>query len=62
LAVARLATEPPAPPPPQSSLDFLAVLRAEYRAQQQQQLGRLEFARLSPPAPAPAPEPTPKEH
>jgi transposase InsO family protein len=62
LAVARLATEPPAPPPPQSSLDFLAVLRAEYRAQQQQQLGRLEFARLSPPAPAPAPEPSPKEH
>ena len=51
LAVARLATEPPAPPPPQSSLDFLAVLRAEYRAQQQQQLGRLEFARLTPPTP-----------
>jgi putative transposase len=54
LAVARLASEPPEPPKPQSSLDFLAVLRAEYRAQQQQQLGRLEFARLSPP--------TPKEH
>jgi transposase InsO family protein len=61
LAVARLATEPPDPPKPQSSLDFLSILRAEYRAQQQQQLGRLEFARLNPPAPASAPEPSPKE-
>jgi putative transposase len=49
LAVARLASEPPDPPEPQSSLDFLSILRAEYRAQQQQQLGRLEFARLTPP-------------
>ena len=49
LAVARLASEPPEPPKPQSSLDFLSILRAEYRAQQQQQLGRLEFARLTPP-------------
>lgn len=48
LAVERLATEPPDPPKPQSSLDFLAALRAEYRAQQQQQLGRLHFARLLP--------------
>jgi putative transposase len=61
LAVARLATEPPEPPKPQSSLDFLAILRAEYRAQQQQQLGRLEFARLTPPTADPPSQSTPKE-
>jgi putative transposase len=58
LAVERLASEPPDPPKPQSSLDFLAVLRAEYRAQQQQQLGRLEFARLPPPTAEPPSQPT----
>lgn len=46
LAVARLATEPPEPPRPQSSLDYLAALRAEHQVQQQQQLGRLTFAQL----------------
>jgi transposase InsO family protein len=49
LAVARLATEPPDPPRPKSSLDYLAVLRAEHQAQQQQALGRLPFAQLTPP-------------
>jgi len=62
LAVERLAPEPPEPPQPKSSLDFLAVLRAEYRAQQQQLLGRLEFARLTPPTAEPPSQPTPKEH
>jgi transposase InsO family protein len=63
LAVERLATDPPDPPKPQSSLDFLAALRAEYQAQQQQELGRLQFSRLAPPDPDPsgsAPEPTPE--
>ena len=32
LKVERLATEPPDPPKPKSSLDFLAALREEYRA------------------------------
>jgi hypothetical protein len=49
LAVAHLATEPPDPPQPQSSLDYLAALRAEYHAQQQRELGPLQFARLSAP-------------
>jgi len=49
LAVEHLATEPPAPPKPQTSLDFLAALRAEYAQQQQQALGRLPFATLLPP-------------
>ncbi|MBI3244148.1 MAG: DDE-type integrase/transposase/recombinase [Chloroflexi bacterium] len=46
LAVERLATEPPPPPKPQTALDFLAALRAEYAQQQQQTLGRLSFAEL----------------
>jgi putative transposase len=50
LAVARLATEPLSPPRPKSSLDYLAALRAEHQTQQQQTLGRLTFARLTPPA------------
>lgn len=49
LAVARLATDPPDPPRPKSSLDYLAALRAEHQAQQQKDLGRLTFARLTPP-------------
>ncbi len=52
LAVERLATEPPTPPKPQTSLDFLAALRAEYHTQQQHTLGRLPFAELLPPDPA----------
>lgn len=47
LAVARLATDPPDPPRPKSSLDYLAALRAEHQAQQQKQLGRLPFAQLA---------------
>jgi transposase InsO family protein len=50
LAVARLATDPPDPPRPKSSLDYLAALRAEHQTQQQKELGRLPFARLTPPA------------
>jgi len=60
LAVERLATEPPDPPKPKSSLDYLAALRAEYQAQQQRELGPLQFTQLSFPetdTPAdPAPE------
>jgi len=47
LAVERLATEPPNPPQPQSSLDYLAALRAEYQARQQRELGPLQFTQLS---------------
>jgi putative transposase len=46
LKVERLATEPPDPPKPKSSLDFLAALREEYRAQQQRELGQLHFSHL----------------
>jgi len=46
LAVERLATEPPDPPKPKSSLDYLAALRAEYQAQQQRELGPLQFTQL----------------
>jgi transposase InsO family protein len=47
LKVERLATQPPDPPKPQSSLDFLAALREEYRVQQQQELGQLHFSFLT---------------
>jgi transposase InsO family protein len=47
LKVERLTTDPPDPPPSQSSLDFLAALREEYRTQQQQELGQLHFSRLT---------------
>lgn len=60
LKVERLATEPPDPPKPQSSLDFLAALREEYRAQQQRELGPLQFSRLTPTDPDPALEPAPE--
>ena len=46
LAVQRLVTEPPAPPPAQSSLDYLAALRTEYQQMLQQEAGQLHFARL----------------
>lgn len=47
IAVERL-TAPTAPQPaqPKSSLDYLAVLRAEYHQQQRQQAGSLRFAQL----------------
>jgi putative transposase len=51
LAVQRLATDPPSPPRPKSSLDYLAALRAEHQAQQQKELGRLPFAQLTLPEP-----------
>ena len=51
LAVQRLATDPPSPPRPKSSLDYLAALRAEHQAQQQKELGRLPFAQLALPEP-----------
>jgi len=60
LAVERLATEPPDPPQPKSSLDYLAALREEYRAQQQRELGPLQFTQLPlPEADTPA-DPTPE--
>jgi putative transposase len=46
LAVEHLATEPPDPPQPKSSLDYLAALRAEYQARQQRELGPLQFTQL----------------
>jgi len=61
LAVEHLATEPPDPPKPKSSLDYLAALRAEYHAQQQRELAPLQFARLSPPDANRSNTPTPKE-
>ena len=60
LAVEHLATEPPEPPKPKSSLDYLAALRAEYRAQQQRQLGPLQFSQLVLPEIDPAAQPTPE--
>jgi putative transposase len=58
LAVERLATEPPDPPKPKSSLDYLAALRAEYQAQQQRELGPLQFTQLPLPEVDPPTEPT----
>jgi putative transposase len=58
LAVERLAMEPPDPPKPHSSLDYLAALRAEYQAQQQRELGPLQFTQLPLPEAALPTEPT----
>ena len=60
LAVERLATEPPDPPKPKSSMDYLAALRAEYQAQQQRELGPLQFAQLSLPEADTPTDPTPE--
>jgi hypothetical protein len=46
IAVERLTPSPSAPTQPKSSLDYLAVLRAEYHQQQRQQAGSLRFAQL----------------
>lgn len=54
LQVARLATDPPDPPKPKSSLDFLAALRAEHQAQLKRQAGTLHFADALNPADTPA--------
>jgi hypothetical protein len=61
LAVEHLATEPPDPPKPQSSLDYLAALRAEHHAQQQREIGPLQFARLAAPDANPSNTPSPTE-
>jgi putative transposase len=47
LQVERLAEPASTAPKPASSLDYLALLRAEYQAQQQKAAGTLQFARLS---------------
>jgi putative transposase len=60
LAVERLATEPPDPPKPKSSLDYLAALRAEYQARQQRELGPLQFTQLPLPELDPPADPTPE--
>jgi len=61
LAVEHLATEPPEPPKPQSSLDYLAALRAEYHAQHQRELGPLQFARVTSPDAQASNTPNPQE-
>jgi putative transposase len=60
LAVERLATEPPDPPKPKSSLDYLAALRAEYQARQQRELGPLQFTQLPLPELDPPADPRPE--
>jgi putative transposase len=60
LAVERLATEPPDPPKPKSSLDYLAALRAEYQARQQRELGPLHFTQLPLPKVDTPTDPTPE--
>ena len=57
IAVERLITDPPAPPQPKSSLDYLAALRAEYQQLRQQEAGQLHFARLLDPSDS-TPDPT----
>lgn len=46
IAVERLTPQPSAPTQPKSSLDYLAVLRAEYQQLQRQQAGSLRFSQL----------------
>jgi len=58
IAVEKLATQAPQPPKPKSSLDYLAALRAEYQAQQRQQAGSLQYAKLGANPVRPKPEPT----
>lgn len=48
IAVERLTPQSAAPAPAKSSLDYLALLRAEYQQQQRQQAGSLRFAKLPP--------------
>jgi len=57
IAVERLATQPPEPPKPKTSLDYLAALRSEYQQMQRKQAGPLQFARLKerPEDPDPSP-------
>jgi len=57
IAVERLVTQPPAQPAqPKSSLDYLAVLRAEHQENLRKDAGQLQFAHLlreQPPSKAP---------
>ena len=47
IAVERLVTQPPAQPAqPKSSLDYLAVLRAEHQENLRKEAGQLQFAQL----------------
>ena len=46
IAVERLSTHTPAPAQPKSSLDYLALLRAEYQQHQRQQAGSLRFSQI----------------
>lgn len=46
IAVERLSNPTPQPAKPASSLDYLAILRAEYQSLQRQQAGTLQFAKL----------------
>ena len=46
IAVARLSPLPPQPTQPASSLDYLAILRAEFHTLQRQQAGTLQFSKL----------------
>jgi putative transposase len=48
IAVERLATQPPTPAKPKSSLDYLAALRQEYQEKLRHEAGQLQFARLMP--------------
>lgn len=49
ISVERLATQPPEPPRPKSSLDYLTALRTQYQEQQRKAAGPLQFTRLVPP-------------
>jgi hypothetical protein len=46
IQVERLASEPPAPPKPTTSLDYLALLRKEYDDMQRKAAGKLQFTKL----------------
>jgi putative transposase len=46
IQVERLATQPPTPPKPASSLDYLALLRSEYDELQRKAAGTLQFSKL----------------
>jgi putative transposase len=46
IAVERLLPQSVAPPPAKTSLDYLALLRAEYQQQQRQQAGTLRFTQF----------------
>jgi putative transposase len=51
IAVEHLTASPTQNPPPKSSLDYLAVLRAEYQQHLRQQAGTLRFTQLPPEKP-----------